>query len=132
MDHHIVLSLFHIFMVGPLFLYVAFIRGQLMPWVFTILQILGLLVLVYHAYRILTRWRAHGLTVWINILHVFTVAPLLIYIGCMGYDTPRWAFEVMAMFGFAVIGYHIYSMVMQIQRIDDKKSLDAEKLTFKQ
>jgi threonine/homoserine/homoserine lactone efflux protein len=103
-----------------------------MPWVFTILQILGLLVLVYHAYRILTRWRAHGLTVWINILHVFTVAPLLIYIGCMGYDTPRWAFEVMAMFGFAVIGYHIYSMVMQIQRIDDKKSLDAEKLTFKQ
>ena len=132
MDHHIVLSLFHIFMVGPLFLYVAFIRGQLMPWVFTILQILGLLVLVYHAYRILTRWRAHGLTVWINILHVFTVAPLLIYIGCMGYDTPRWAFEVMAMFGFAVIGYHIYSMVMQIQRMDDKKSLDDEKVTFKQ
>ena len=132
MDHHITLSLFHIFFVGPLFLYVAFIRGQLMPWVFTILQLLGLLVLVYHAYRILTRWKSHGLTVWVNILHVFTVAPLLIYIGCMGYDTPRWAYEVMAMFGFAVVGYHIYSIVMNIQRMDAKKTEIAEQVSFKQ
>jgi len=115
MGSHIQLSLFHIFIVAPFFLYVAFVRGQLMPWVFTTLQVLGLLVLLFHSYRILTRWRAQSLTVWINVIHVVAVAPLLLYIGCMGYDTPRWAFEVLAMLGFAALGYHIYSMVLNIQ-----------------
>jgi hypothetical protein len=113
--HHIGLSLFHIFIVSPFFIYVAFVRGQLMPWVFTILQVMGLLVLLYHAYKILVKWRAHSLTVWVNVIHVLAVAPLVIYIGCMAYDTPRWAFEVLAMLGFAALGYHIYSIIITLQ-----------------
>jgi hypothetical protein len=120
MDHHIVLSLFHIFIVAPFLLYVAFIRGQLMPWVFTILQAVGLLILLFHSYRILTRWRAHSLTVWVNILHVIAVAPIILYVGCMGYDTPRWAYEILAMLGFSALGYHIYSMVIAIHEMDIK------------
>ena len=92
MTDHIQLSAFHVLVVSPFFLYVAFVRGQLMPWVFTVLQVMGLLVLLFHTYRIITRWKGQGLTVWVNILHVLAVAPILLYIGCMGYDTPRWAF----------------------------------------
>jgi len=88
MTDHIQLSAFHVFVVAPFFLYVAFVRGQLMPWVFTVLQVLGIIVLLFHAYRIMTRWKAQSLTVWVNILHVVAVAPILLYIGCMGYDTP--------------------------------------------
>lgn len=117
MTDHIQLSAFHVLVVAPFFLYVAFVRGQLMPWVFTVLQVMGLLVLLFHTYRIITRWKSHGLTVWVNILHVLAVAPLLLYIGCMGYDTPRWAFEVLAMLGFAALGYHIYQIVLTVQKM---------------
>jgi threonine/homoserine/homoserine lactone efflux protein len=117
MTDHIQLSAFHVLVVSPFFLYVAFVRGQLMPWVFTVLQVMGLLVLLFHTYRIITRWKGQGLTVWVNILHVLAVAPILLYIGCMGYDTPRWAFEVLAMLGFAALGYHIYQIVLAVQKM---------------
>ena len=117
MNGHIVLSIFHILIVVPFFLYVAFVRGQLMPWIFTVLQSLGIIILVYHAYKTMIKWKANSLSVWVNILHVIAVAPLLIYIGSKGYDTPRWAFEVLAMLGFAALGYHLYSMVNEIKDI---------------
>ena len=112
--------MFHIFIVAPFLLYVAFVRGQLMPWVFTILQVMGLLILLFHSYRILTRWRTHSLTVWVNILHVIAVAPIILYVGCLAYDTPRWAYEILAMLGFSAIGYHIYGIVLTIQAMDNK------------
>jgi len=117
MDKHIGLSLFHISVVAPFFLYVGFIRGQLMPWIFTVLQIMGILLLTFHGYRTLVKWKAHSLTVWVNIFHVVLIAPLLLYIGCMGYDTPRWAYEILIMLGFAAIGYHLYSIVVNIQEM---------------
>jgi prepilin signal peptidase PulO-like enzyme (type II secretory pathway) len=117
MNGHIALSIFHILVVAPFFLYVAFVRGQLEPWVFTVLQGLGLLLLIYHSYKTIIKWKAHSMTTWINIFHVIAVAPILLYIGSMGYDTPRWAFEILAMLGFSALGYHIYSMVLEIQRM---------------
>jgi hypothetical protein len=123
MNGHIALSIFHILVVSPFFLYVAFVRGQLEPWVFTVLQGLGLLLLIYHSYKTIIKWKAHSMSVWVNILHIVAVAPLLLYIGSMGYDTPRWAFEILAMLGFAALGYHIYSMILEIQKMysDDNK-----------
>ena len=118
---HINLSLFHIFIVAPFFLYVAFMRGQLVPWVFMVLTGLGLLLLVYHSYKTIIKWKAHSPSVWVNIFHVLLIAPLLLFIGSKSYDTPRWAFEVLAMAGFAALGYHIYSIVMELQHIGEHK-----------
>ena len=133
MTDHIQLSAFHVFVVAPFFLYVAFVRGQLMPWVFTAIQVLGLVVLLFHAYRIMTRWKAQSLTVWVNILHVVAVAPILLYIGCMGYDTPRWAYEVLAMLGFAALGYHIYQIVLSVQKMHkDLREADSNKVLAQQ
>jgi threonine/homoserine/homoserine lactone efflux protein len=133
MTDHIQLSAFHVFVVAPFFLYVAFVRGQLMPWVFTALQVLGLVVLLFHAYRIMTRWKAQSLTVWVNILHVVAVAPILLYIGCMGYDTPRWAYEILAMLGFSALGYHIYQIVLSVQKMHkDVREADSNKVLAQQ
>uniref|UniRef100_A0A6C0KQ44 Uncharacterized protein n=1 Tax=viral metagenome TaxID=1070528 RepID=A0A6C0KQ44_9ZZZZ len=120
MNFHIALSLFHVLVVAPFLLYVAFVRGQMEPWVFSLLQILGILILVYHSYKIMVRWRANSSAVWINIIHVIAVAPLIIFIGNRGYDTPRWAFEVLAMLAFAALGYNLYSIVMSIQEMFEK------------
>ena len=120
---HLSLSLFHIFIIAPFFIYVAVVRGQLTPWIFSILQILGILLLIYHSYKTVIRWKANSQFVWINIFHLVLVAPLLIFIGNTGYDTPRWAYELLAMLGFSALGYHLYSIVMDIQKmkVDDKK-----------
>ena len=117
MDSHIALSLFHVGVVAPFLLYVGLVRGQVMPFIFTVLQILGILLLVYQGYKTLVKWKANSLTVWVNIFHVVVVAPLILYIGCMGYDTPRWAYEILLMLAFAAIGYHLYSIVSTIQEM---------------
>ena len=127
-NHHITLSLFHVIVIAPFLLYIAFVRGQLPPWIFTMLQGLGLVLLIYHSYKTMIRWRAHSSIVWINILHVITVAPLLLYIGSRGYDTPRWAYEVLAMLAFAALGYHLYNIVINVQEMfDHDKKLISEK-----
>lgn len=117
---HIMISAFHILFVAPLFLYVAFLRGQLVPWIFPVLLGLGMIVLVYHAYKTMIKWQANSPSVWVNLVHVLAVAPLLIYIGAKAYDTPRWAYEVLAMVGFAALGYHLYSIVTTIQDLQTK------------
>ena len=130
MNSHIALSLFHILVVAPFFLYVAFVRGQLMPFIFTVLQILGILILVYHSYKTMIKWKANSLSVWVNIVHIVAVAPLLLYIGSRGFDTPRWAFEVLAMVGFAALGYHFYSLVMNIkEETQDHQIAKQKKVT---
>ena len=68
----------------------------------------------------MVRWRANSPAVWINIIHVIAVAPLIIFIGNRGYDTPRWAFEVLAMLAFAALGYNLYSIVMSVQEMFEK------------
>jgi hypothetical protein len=43
------------------------------------------------------------------------VAPLLLYIGYHKKDTPRSAYEITMMLGFAAIGYHLFSLVRNIE-----------------
>ena len=45
---------------------------------------------------------------WINYLHILIVGPLLLFIGYKNTETPRYAFELLLMLGFASIGYHLY------------------------
>ncbi len=125
---HIAISVFHILIVVPFFLYVAFVRGQLPPAIFPILLGTGLVIMVYHLYKTLVKWKAHSLSVWVNIIHVLFIAPMMIFIGAKAYDTPRWAFEVLAMLGFSALGYHIYSIVMSLQDMGNAQRLSKKLL----
>jgi hypothetical protein len=115
------IHLFHILIIAPFFLYVALVRGQLYPWIFSLLTGLGIIVLVYHGYKAVLKWKAQSPNLWINLLHAFAVGPLMIYIGSKGYDTPRWAFELLALFSFAAFGYHVYGIVLDVQEMTDTK-----------
>jgi threonine/homoserine/homoserine lactone efflux protein len=123
MGSHLPINIFHILVVSPFFLYVAIVRGQLAPWIFSVLSGLGIVLLVYHGYKTFIKWKAQSPSLWINAIHVFAVAPLLIYIGSKGYDTPRWAFEILALFGFGALGYHIYSIILQAQEMGPNVSV---------
>ena len=107
------IELFHIIAVGSLFLYVGIAQTEMPRILFTILLGLGVLIPIYHAYKAYLRLQMKK-PIWINILHILIIGPLMAYIGYYGAETERKYFEIMLMFGFAVIGYHGYYLLRNL------------------
>ena len=107
MDYDAFVHLFHILIVGSLFLYVGINREKIYKPLFTILLFLGFFIIFYHLYKIYGYLNV-GKGIWVNLIHVFIVGPLLVYIGYNGEKTSRKFFEILLMLGFASIGYHLY------------------------
>ena len=105
--YNTLVHLFHIIFVGGLFLYVGIQRDKIYKQLFSILLGLGVFIIVYHMYKTYTYLKA-GKGYWVNLLHIFIIGPLLIYIGYYGEKTARLYFELLLMLGFASIGYHGY------------------------
>ena len=107
MDSHKLVHLFHVLIVGGLFLYVGINREKIYGRLFSVLFYLGLIIVLYHLYKIYGYLKT-GKGIWVNLIHVFIVGPLLVYIGYNGIKTSRKFFEILLMLGFASIGYHLY------------------------
>lgn len=104
------IRLFHILFVGGLFLYVGINREKIYNPLFKVLLFLGIGIILYHLYKIYGYLNS-GKQIWVNLIHVFLVGPLLLYIGYNGAKTSRKFFEVLLMLGFAVIGYHAFNLI---------------------
>lgn len=115
MNAHIILSLAHLFLIVPFFLYVAFQRAASPEWIYTVLFAVGLIVFAIHSVKGAYRYISGSTYLWVNLFHVILIAPLLIYIGYNGKKTPRPAYELLAMAGFAALGYHVYSILLEVQ-----------------
>jgi len=61
-------------------------------------------------------------SLWVNLIHMLVVAPLLLWIGYYGKETSRAAYELLLMTGFAALGYHLYSLALQINTVTGDKS----------
>lgn len=114
-DIHILLSLGHLLVIAPALLYVAFSRAATPGWAYSTLLFVGLFIIAYHGYRAFVRIVKKSSYAWVNLIHVMVVAPLIIYIGYNRQDTPRAAYEMLAMLGFAAVGYHLYSLIKLLQ-----------------
>jgi hypothetical protein len=99
--------LFHILFVGGLFLYFGITRTNHSKFVLRTLLYLGLFIVLYHVYKVY-HYIIHDKSYWVNLIHIFLVGPLLMYIGYYADETPRLYFELLMMLGFASIGYHGY------------------------
>lgn len=120
MDSHLLLALFHIFAVVPLFLYVALSRANTATPVYGLLLVLGAVILLYHAYKAWNRFLAGSSMMWVNLIHVFYIAPLLLYIGYREKNTPRYAYELLALVAFAALGYHTYHLIVSMNVVMDE------------
>ena len=107
MDSDKLVHLFHIIIVGGLFLYVGINREKISSGLFNVLFYLGIFIILYHLYKAY-RYLKVDKGIWVNLIHIFIVGPLLIYIGYNGEKTARKFFEILLMLGFASIGYHGY------------------------
>ena len=101
------IHLFHILFVGSLFLYVGIKKTTIHPWFYPFLLVLGLFLIPYHAYKAYN-YLKKGINPWFNMIHIFLIGPLLIWIGYKKEKTPSYAFDLLLMLGFASIGYHSY------------------------
>lgn len=106
MNTETLVHLFHIVLVSGLLFYVGVTRDHMPPFMYPVLLGLGLFVGAYHVFKALTKKHA-----WVNYIHIFFIAPLLVLIGFFKEKTPRKYFEVLLMFAFASFGYHGYYLV---------------------
>lgn len=114
-DNRFWLAIIHLLFVVPLFLYVGFTRAETPRWLYLALLTIGIIIFVYHGFKLVIRLKNRSGYSWVNAIHVLLVAPLLIYIGYNKKETPRSSYELMLMAGFAAGGYHLFSLVKQLE-----------------
>jgi len=110
MNKEQLVHLFHILIVGGLFLYVGIQRDKIPAFMYPILLTLGSIISLYHIYKAYKYIKTKK-PYWVNLIHIFIVGPLLVYIGYNREKTSRRFFEMLLMLGFAAIGYHGYYLV---------------------
>jgi hypothetical protein len=111
MNSESIVHLFHILIIGSLFLYVGIERTNIPTFMFPLLLGLGVIIILYHMFKVYT-YMKQGKGYWVNLIHILLVGPLLLYIGYNGEKTARLYFELLLMLGFAAIGYHGYYMLV--------------------
>jgi hypothetical protein len=107
MEKESYVHLFHMLIVGSLFLYVGKYKTLIPAFMYSILLGLGLVIIFYHCFKVYNHIKL-GKGYWVNLIHIFMVGPLLVYIGYNKENTARLYFELLLMLGFASIGYHGY------------------------
>lgn len=110
MNIRTIVHLFHILIVGGLFIYVGITRDNIPAYMYPILLGLGLVIIFYHMFKTYNYMKADK-PYWVNLIHIILVGPLLVYIGYNRENTKRKYFELLLMLGFASIGYHGYYLV---------------------
>ena len=54
-DHHFMLSIIHVLLVVPLFLYVGFTRANTPNWLYLALLAIGCVIFLYHGFKLVLR-----------------------------------------------------------------------------
>jgi hypothetical protein len=113
MNKETLVHLFHVLIVGGLFLYVGIEKTTIPLRLFPLLFGLGVVVILYHTFKMYT-YIIQKRGYWVNLIHIILVGPLLLYIGYNGEKTARLYFELLLMLGFAAIGYHGYYILVSV------------------
>jgi hypothetical protein len=112
MNSHVILALIHVLVIVPALLFIGLAREQVPDSVFSALLPLGVFIGVYHAYKAYLKIKDNQ-SPWINYIHIFLLAPLLIILGYYGKTANRKYFEMLLLLGFAAFGYHSLTLARE-------------------
>jgi hypothetical protein len=115
MSKELFVHLFHIILVGGLFLYVSLKNATMPELMFPFLKLLGIFIIIYHSYKSYT-YSLVKKSFNVNLFHIFIVAPVLLYIG---YERPapnKFVYQLLLMLAFSVIGYHGYYLILDFNK----------------
>jgi hypothetical protein len=121
MDHHTLLALFHVGIVSPFLIYVGIQRAATPDFIFNGLLGLAGAILLYHLYRAYSKWISGSSSLWVNLIHIVLVVPILLWIGYYKKETSRQAFEMLLLLAFSALGYHLYSLMLEIKTVSGDK-----------
>ena len=112
---HGYINLLHILIIAPALFYVYYlaVRKELQPLVCIILGIIGIIGFISHIilyiYKILKKKECY--LCWANLIHIFLVFPLFMYIGYYCAQTERKYYEMLLLITIAALGYHIQGFI---------------------
>ena len=112
MDAFFLIVIFHVVVVAPFLLWVGFNRAATPEWMYNVMFGFGLLSLVYHSYKGISRVLSGSMDAWKNLIHVLIVAPLLLWIGYHGKKTERPAYDMLLVATFGAFGFHLYKLIV--------------------
>jgi len=58
----------------------------------------------------------------VNLFHLFIVVPVLAWIGLQGKNAGRYPYEIILLLGFGILGFHIYSLTLQLNTVTGGKT----------
>jgi hypothetical protein len=123
MDAYFLVALLHVTIIVPFLLWVGFNRAATPDWMYSVLFGTGLIVLLYHSYKAISRLIAASPVVWINLIHVFLIAPLILWIGYYAKRTERPAYDMLLIAAFGAFGFHLYRLIVMSQTFVHTKEL---------
>ena len=123
MDAFFLLSILHVAVIVPFLLWVGFNRAATPDWMYSVLFGTGIFVMLYHSYKAISRLIAASPVIWINLIHVFLVAPLLLWIGYYAKRTERPAYDMLLIAAFGALGFHLYKLIIMSQTFIRAKEL---------
>lgn len=107
-----ILFLFHIFVVTIFLFYIGLRRNKLSIWIYHLMILIGIILILYHIYRILTEGLKYP--VW-NYLHIFIFAPLLIYIGIKQRETNKIYYDFILSLASASLGINLFYLYRSLK-----------------
>ena len=123
MDAFFLIVLLHVTVIVPFLLYIGFNRAATPDWMYSVLFGTGIIVLLYHSYKAIARLIAASPVVWINLIHVFLIAPLMLWIGYYAKRTERPAYDMLLIAAFGALGFHLYKLIVISQTFFNAKEL---------
>ena len=115
MDTYLLIGILHVVVIVPFLLWVGFNRAATPDWVYHVLFGSGMLIILYHGFKAIGRYFAKSPVLWVNLFHVFLVAPLLLWIGYHEKKTERPAYDMLLIAAFGAFGYHLYKLIVVSQ-----------------
>ena len=100
------ISLFHIFIVAPLLIYVG-VKQNLSHTFYQFLYYLGIGVILFHLFKSIKKIPRFA---YINYLHVLLFGPLLVYIGYNEGNTPLFVYDMVEFLGVLALFYHVIKL----------------------
>jgi hypothetical protein len=114
MNYDTFINLLHVFVIVPLIILLYNYRDKLTSLVCNIIIVISGIGMIYHLYKLvknsqLTEQREFKMI--INLIHIFLVFPLLIYIGLKCKDGSRRYYELLLILMFAALGYNLFNLI---------------------
>jgi len=105
---HFIISLIHIFITGPLFIYIG-IKKPLNILYYVILAIFAITIII----AFINRYIKNQLYEWLYV-HLLLFSSLLLYISYLKFtnkNIPNFLYSFLIAIGFGAIGYHFTKII---------------------